>query len=349
VATLPETAGRLAYASEVEKGAIAALRKYKPGRRLDTNVEYYTALLLEALEIPREAFTACSRSAAPPAGARTVSSRKRAAASSARSPTMSALAPARDATGRALSSLRRARGARRSPLYEALASASRRRDILRFLLTLPKAKRQPNLLLGGGAPSSTARRLDAADFRRRLLANERAVRDAHAARSTQTNEPADAPCCCPVLAALAAATGLIEVGASAGLCSVARQLRLRLRPRPHRAADAAGACFSLQRQSAHAACPLRCREIVWRAGLDLKPSHVADPQQGNGSRTLVWPEQTARLATAAAGDGGRETVRPRVVPGRPRHDLATLAAEAPAEATLVDFPYSGARLRRLAR
>ena len=38
VAKLPETAGRLAYAAEVEKGAIAALRKYKPGRPLDTNV-----------------------------------------------------------------------------------------------------------------------------------------------------------------------------------------------------------------------------------------------------------------------------------------------------------------------
>src|SRR5215475_6269703 len=58
VAKLPSTAGRLAYAAEVEKGAIAALRKHKPGRRLDTNVEYYTALLLEALEIPRDAFTA---------------------------------------------------------------------------------------------------------------------------------------------------------------------------------------------------------------------------------------------------------------------------------------------------
>ena len=58
VATLPATAGRLAYASAVEEGAIAALRRHKPGRRLDTNVEYYTALLLEALEIPRSAFTA---------------------------------------------------------------------------------------------------------------------------------------------------------------------------------------------------------------------------------------------------------------------------------------------------
>jgi citrate synthase len=58
VAKLPETSGRLAYATEIEKGALAALRKHKPGRRLDINVEYYTALLLEALEIPREAFTA---------------------------------------------------------------------------------------------------------------------------------------------------------------------------------------------------------------------------------------------------------------------------------------------------
>jgi citrate synthase len=58
VATLPATSGRLAYASAVEQGAIAALRRHKPGRRLDTNVEYYTALLLEALEIPRSAFTA---------------------------------------------------------------------------------------------------------------------------------------------------------------------------------------------------------------------------------------------------------------------------------------------------
>lgn len=58
VATLPQTAGRLAFAVEVEKSAIAALRKHKPGQRLDTNVEFYTALLLEALEVPRSAFTA---------------------------------------------------------------------------------------------------------------------------------------------------------------------------------------------------------------------------------------------------------------------------------------------------
>ena len=34
-----------------------ALAIAKPGRRLDTNVEFYTAILLGALKIPREAFT----------------------------------------------------------------------------------------------------------------------------------------------------------------------------------------------------------------------------------------------------------------------------------------------------
>lgn len=49
---------RLALASAVETAALAALRAHKPDRRLDTNVEFYTALLLEALGFPRETFTA---------------------------------------------------------------------------------------------------------------------------------------------------------------------------------------------------------------------------------------------------------------------------------------------------
>lgn len=48
---------RLALAEAVEAAALALLRRRKPNRRLDTNVEFYTALLLEALGFPREAFT----------------------------------------------------------------------------------------------------------------------------------------------------------------------------------------------------------------------------------------------------------------------------------------------------
>ena len=48
---------RLALAEAVESAALAALKRKKPDRRLDTNVEFYTALLLESLGFPRETFT----------------------------------------------------------------------------------------------------------------------------------------------------------------------------------------------------------------------------------------------------------------------------------------------------
>lgn len=48
---------RIAFAEQVEAAALRALKGFKSQRRLDTNVEFYTALLLEALDIPRAAFT----------------------------------------------------------------------------------------------------------------------------------------------------------------------------------------------------------------------------------------------------------------------------------------------------
>ncbi|KAB2751595.1 MULTISPECIES: citrate synthase/methylcitrate synthase [Brucella] len=48
---------RVELAEAVEKAAIAVLRRHKPDRSLETNVEFYTALLLEQLGFPREAFT----------------------------------------------------------------------------------------------------------------------------------------------------------------------------------------------------------------------------------------------------------------------------------------------------
>ena len=45
-------------ARAVETTALRLLRERKPGRRLDTNVEFYTALLLHGLGLPPELFTA---------------------------------------------------------------------------------------------------------------------------------------------------------------------------------------------------------------------------------------------------------------------------------------------------
>lgn len=55
---------RQQLAQAVERAALAVLQRRKPGRPLQTNVEYYTALLLDALGFDREAFTgvfACGR------------------------------------------------------------------------------------------------------------------------------------------------------------------------------------------------------------------------------------------------------------------------------------------------
>ena len=48
---------RLVLAEAVEVAALAALKRHKPGRKIETNVEFYTALLLEALDFPPDAFT----------------------------------------------------------------------------------------------------------------------------------------------------------------------------------------------------------------------------------------------------------------------------------------------------
>ncbi len=46
---------RLAFAELVERRALALLRLRRPGRAIDTNVEFYTALLVDALGVPRDA------------------------------------------------------------------------------------------------------------------------------------------------------------------------------------------------------------------------------------------------------------------------------------------------------
>ncbi|HYD99447.1 MAG TPA: citrate synthase [Alphaproteobacteria bacterium] len=57
LARLAPRSDRLELAERLERAVLAALARHRPGRRLDTNVEYYTALLLDALGIDRALFT----------------------------------------------------------------------------------------------------------------------------------------------------------------------------------------------------------------------------------------------------------------------------------------------------
>jgi citrate synthase len=57
IASLNPDSGRLSLAAEVETKALAALARHKPGRVLQSNIEMNAALLLEAVGVPRDAFT----------------------------------------------------------------------------------------------------------------------------------------------------------------------------------------------------------------------------------------------------------------------------------------------------
>ena len=54
---------RLALAEAVETAALELLHRMKPGRSLETNVEFYTAVLLDALGFPADSFTGVFASA----------------------------------------------------------------------------------------------------------------------------------------------------------------------------------------------------------------------------------------------------------------------------------------------
>ena len=227
----------------------------------------------------------------------------------------------------------------RSPLYEALArSLAADREVLAFLTTLPAAKQQPNLLLATmrlhfGVLDGWNR------FREALLANTPAIRMAILSRSTQTNEPARCATLLPVLAQLPQPLALLEVGASAGLCllpdhygydfgRISLQPVIRVAPAPLFRCDI----------DAGTPVPTAIPRIVWRAGLDIDPPDIADPERRRWLDLLVWPEQTHRLEALRLSLQIADAVRPQVVRGDLRNEtFEQLCRQAPTEATLVVF------------
>ena len=226
----------------------------------------------------------------------------------------------------------------RSPLYCELASGvASDRKMIAFLAALPRQKRQPNLLFACarhlfGTPA------DWGQFRRVVMANQDAVRATMLRRSTQTNEPARCAVLLPVLAQLPRPLALIEVGASAGLCLIPDRYGYDyggrvLCPVVTSPEPPIFQCAVDKATPIPAALP----RIAWRAGLDLNPLDISDPDDAAWLEALVWPEQTDRLARLRAAMAIAAKEKPRVVRGDLRYDLAYLVAEAPNDATLVIF------------
>lgn len=158
-------------------------------------------------------------------------------------------------------------------------------------------------------------------------------------RTTQTNEARRTVVLVPPLGMVArqAATplALLEVGASAGLNLL-----------PDRFGFIIGSAHVGDlRSEVRIDCavegelappvPATMPEIAWRAGLDLNPLDVRDPDTAAWLRALIWPEHLDRMAILDAALQIAREDPPRLVRGDLIDDLAEVAGNAPRSAALV--------------
>jgi hypothetical protein len=220
-----------------------------------------------------------------------------------------------------------------SPIYERLSLAvSQDADLLVLLDTLPPPKRQPNLLFGVvrllGGPVE-----DPAAFRDYVLAYWPAVQAEMRVRATQTNEPGRCAVLLPVLAGLPQPLALVEVGASAGLNLYPDRYAYRYGDQRIGSGSPILECDATGIEQ----LPDRLPEVVWRAGLDLNPLDVTDPEDVAWLDALIWPEHAHRRDRLRAASAVAAADPPLLVRGDAISDLPELAAKAPEGATLVVF------------
>lgn len=208
---------------------------------------------------------------------------------------------------------------------------SRDDEILALLAALPPMKRQPNLLFGVvrflGGPVD-----DPAAFHEYTVANWPAIEAEMRVRATQTNEAGRCAVLLPVLAALPQPLALLEVGASAGLCLYPDRYAYRYGDHLVGSGEPVLECAATG-----VAPPTGVPEVVWRAGLDLNPLDVTDPADLAWLDALIWPEHAHRRSRLRAATAVAAAEPPLLVRGDLVDDLPALAAQAPADATLVVF------------
>ncbi|MEO7148101.1 MAG: DUF2332 domain-containing protein [Terrimesophilobacter sp.] len=210
-------------------------------------------------------------------------------------------------------------------------------EILALIDGLPLQKRQPNLVFATarllGVPERTY-----SEFRAWLLAEWPRVAPEILVRMTQTNEPRR---CTAILPALALAAGgkdvaMLELGASAGLCLYPDRYSYRYADGNWLHPEAGPSTVQLTADtSGPVPVPSRLPSIVWRAGIDLDPIDVSDPNGALWLQTLIWPEQHRRRQRVEAAASLVRSDPPTLVRGNAIDELAALAAQAPKSTVLV--------------
>ncbi len=224
----------------------------------------------------------------------------------------------------------------RSAVYETLAeSVADDTALLSFIASLPPEKRQPNLLFAAaryllGAPPAIG-------SLRELASQSRAeLTQVILARRTQTNEPARCAVLLPVLAQLPQPLALIEAGASAGLNLLADRYSYDYAGYRLAGLDPDAPVLRCEPRGP-VPLPARIPAISWRAGLDLNPLDVTREDDARWLACLVWPGEGDRAQRLEAAIASARRDPPAVHRGDMLTDLPSLAAQAPADATLVIY------------
>ncbi|RAM39135.1 DUF2332 domain-containing protein [Arthrobacter globiformis] len=225
----------------------------------------------------------------------------------------------------------------------------------------PYNKRQPLLMLAA-ARFLGAKVSPYPEFRAFLDDHWAEVSRTVMSRATQTNEVGRCAALLPSLAAIAAAEGrplaLIEVGASAGLALFPDRYSYEFDDGASVTRLDPGASGELQAGSGGRPGPpvhrpeppvLRCRtagpvplpdslpSVVWRAGIDLNPLDVLNPDDVAWLEALIWPEQEFRRERLRRAIAVARQEPPLLVAGDLNEQLLSLAGQAPPDAALVVF------------
>ena len=209
----------------------------------------------------------------------------------------------------------------------------------------PHNKRQPLLLfaaarfLGAGISSYPV-------FREFLDANWADVSRVALSRATQTNEVGRCATLLPSLALISAQQdrplALIEVGTSAGLALFPDKYRYEFddgttltQLSPEAGADEAPVLRCTT--TGPVPLPRHLPSVAWRAGIDLNPLDVRNPDDVAWLEALVWPEQEFRRERLHRAIAIAQAAPPLLVAGDLNDKLPDLVEQAPSDAAVVVF------------
>lgn len=200
---------------------------------------------------------------------------------------------------------------------------------------LPPAKRQPNLVFSAaGFHGATVSPYE--PFREWLHANWATVRETARTRATQTNEAARSALLVPVLARIEGPIALLEVGSSAGLCLYPDRYSFQYSGHPRLdPLDGPSTVLIECRTTGPVPIPDRLPGIAWRAGIDLNPLDVRNPDDVAWLDALIWPEHDERRARLRSAAAIAADDPPVILAGDLNERLGELAEAAPRDATLV--------------